>query len=312
MTDLFDAIIAIDNSSAISITNWQIWLIFGLAMAISLSLYLLRSIGIYVLAKRQGIRKAYLAWIPCVWIYVVCKLLGNARFLNQPIRSFAHLMTIAFAIAEVLTFVYNFLQYFPLLEYMLMGGNVYVGKASQFGGELFAYLSVGEGVNVYVTQQLYPLGMSISTVDKVLDGIALASYFFDLASIFIVVSVYFSLFRKYWPQHYMLISLLSIFISFLFPIFVFVIRKKNPIDFNEYMRSRYGAYQNPYGRPYNPYSNQYGNPYGAQGGQGAPRPQQPESPFEDFEDKKNKKPKDPFEEFSGKPKDPFEEFDNKN
>ena len=168
MTHLFNAVIAIDSSSAVSITNWQIWLILGVALAISLALYLLRSIGLYVLAKRQGIQKAYLAWIPCVWIFVACKLLGNARFFNQPIQNLAVIMTIVFAIAEVLTFVYNFLLYFPLLEYVIMGGNVYIGKASQFGGELVPYLQIGEGVNVYVTKHLYPLGMSVSIVNKIL------------------------------------------------------------------------------------------------------------------------------------------------
>ena len=298
MTDLFKAVVAINSSSAISLANWQIWLTLGIVLAINVALYLLRSIGLYVLAKRQGISKAYLAWIPCVWLYVVCKLLGNARIFNQPVQSLALIMTIAFSVAQVLTFVYNFLLYFPLLEYALIGGEtLYVGTSAQFGGELIRYMDLDSGLGVYVTKVIYPFGMSASTLKTILENdiIETALVFFNLASIFITVSLYFSLFRKYWPQHYMLISLLSIFISWTFPIFVFAIRKKNPVDFSQYMRSRYGAYQNPYGRPYNPYGNQYGNPYGAQGGQSAHR--EPESPFEDFEDKKNKKTKDPFEEF---------------
>ena len=157
MTETFSASIGTGKFNTISIDNWQIWSIIGVALAIYLALYLLRSIGLYVLAKRQGINKAYLAWIPCVWLYVVCKLLGNARIFNQPVQSLALIMTIAFSVAQVLTFVYNFLRYFPLLEYVIMGGDVYIGKASQFGGELFAYLQVGEGVNVFVTKQIYPL-----------------------------------------------------------------------------------------------------------------------------------------------------------
>ena len=316
MTSIINAIVTMTGSKATAVQNSQIWLAIITALLVYSALYVLRSIGLYVLAKRQGVKKAYLAWIPCIWLYTLCKVLGNARIFNQPVQSFALLMTILFSVAEVLTFVYGFLLYFPLLEYAIIGGEtLYIGSPSQFGNEFIQYVAFDGNTGIFVTKQIYPFGMKIATLDKILTVIDYIVPLFDLASIFITISLYFALFRKYWPQHYMLVSLLSIFITGLFPIFMFVIRKKNPIDFNEYLRSRYGAYQNPYGRPYNPYGNpygnQYGNPYGAQGGQSAP--QEPDSPFEDFEDKKNKKPSEPFEEFSDKKaknKDPFDEFDN--
>ena len=33
-------------------------------LAVSLAFYLLRSIGLYVLAKKNGVKHAFLAWIP--------------------------------------------------------------------------------------------------------------------------------------------------------------------------------------------------------------------------------------------------------
>ncbi len=315
MTNTFSAVVDTGNSNFITIQTWQIWSIIGVAFAIYLGLYLLRSIGLYMLAKRQGIKKAFLAWIPCVWLFVVCKLIGNSRFFNQPVQNLALVMCIFFSIAEVLTFIYNFLLYFPLLEYaVIRGETLYIGNSYEVGSSLVPYLNISGGIGIYVEKTIYPFGMSVKTLSNVITIINYISPIFDIASIFITVSVYFALFRKFWPQHYMLVSLLSIFFGVCFPIFVFVIRKKQPIDYNQYLRSRYGAYSNPYGNPYqNPYHGGYnGNPYGAQGGYSAP--QEPDSPFEDFEDAKNKKPKEPFEEFddkkSTKQKDPFDEFDN--
>ncbi len=308
MIGLFTAFVSISDTSVAKLENWQIWLILGAVFGIYLALYLLRSIGLYVLAKRQGVKKAYLAWIPGVWLFVVCKLLGNARIFNQPVQSLAVLMTVVFSIAEFLTFVYSFLLYFPLFDYAIISGQtLYIGTKGQFS-ELVGYMSLDNGLGVYVQKQINPFGMGVATLSKILTILDYVSALFDLASIFITISLYFALFRKYWPQHYMLASLLSIFLG-LFPIFMFVIRKKNPIDYNAYLRARYGAYQNPYGNPYSG----YGSPYGTQGGYS--RPQEPDSPFEEFDKKKNKKPEEPFEEFeenkNKKPKDPFEEFDNK-
>ena len=321
MTSVITTMISMFGTNATTLKSWQTLLILVLIFAVYLAIYLLRSIGLYVLAKRQGVNKAYLAWIPGVWLFVVCKLLGNARIFNQPVQSLAVLMCVVFSISEFLTFVYGFLLYFPLVEYAVFGGqNLYIGTYSQFGNSLISYISLDNTTAIFVEKQIYPFGLNISTLDKILDGVSTVSLLFDLASIFITVSLYFALFRKYWPQHYMLVSLLSIFLG-LFPIFAFVIRKKNPVDFNEYMRSRYGAYQNPYRNPYgNPYGNNYGNNYGNGYGSsyGAPSrpsiPQEPDSPFEEFEDKKNRKPKEPFEEFEEKKKkdnkSPFDEFDN--
>ncbi len=308
MTTTFNAIVGTSKFNTISVQDWHIWSGLGIALAIYLALYVLRSIGLYVLAKKQGVRKAFLAWIPGVWMFIACKLVGNARFFSQPMQNLALLMCIAFSIAEFLTFAYSFLTYFPLIEYaVIRGETIYIGTSAQAGSSLISYMGTG----FFVEKQIYPFGMSARTLYQILDIIYYVSSIFDLASIFITVSVYFALFRKFWPQHYMLASLLSIFFG-LFPIFVFVIRNKQPIDYNQYLRARYGAYRNPYGNPYgNPYSGGYGNPYGTQGGASAPK--EPESPFEDFEDKKNKKPRDPFEEFDDKKaknKDPFDEFDN--
>ena len=96
----------------------------------------------------------------------------------------------------------------------------------------------------------------------------------------------FSLFKKYKPQSYMVYGILSLLVGIFGPL-VFSIRKRDPIKYTDYLRSRYN---------YGPYGNRYGNPY-AGGGVNPSAPQQGgESPFEEFKDK-NDDPGDPFDEF---------------
>ena len=47
------------------VDNWMIWLYVGVIAAVTIAFYLLRSIGIYTLAKRLGIKRAILACKVC-------------------------------------------------------------------------------------------------------------------------------------------------------------------------------------------------------------------------------------------------------
>ena len=85
----------------------------------------------------------------------------------------------------------------------------------------------------------------------------------------------------------MLFSILSIF--GLFGPFVFAVRNREPIDYMDYVRSRYRYYGNPYGG--GPYNNPYGNPP-----QNQQRP--PETPFSEFAERGEIDPGDPFADFS--------------
>ena len=133
--------------------------------------------------------------------------------------------------------------------------------------------------------------------------------------IFMVVLVM-GLYKKYTPKNYMALSMLTLFIPLSRFIIMFVLRKREPIDYDAYMRARqaeyirrqqqyYNQYGNPYGGPRGPYGNPYGNPYGQN-----PYVQNPyannhsappkDEPFEEFaSDKKGKGGGEPFEEMNG-------------
>ena len=274
---------------------WQIWTTVGIYLGVMLAFYVLRSIGVYILAKRQGIKCKVLAWIPCLWFYVVCKLVGKSRFFGKPIENLALLFVIIFSLSQLFGFVQSFLVNFPLVGNFLQGREILF---AQSGLDLEAQGFFEYSSGMYVTNDFVnPYGMGgIQTVNLILSIIGYVSMFVDLAEIVITISVYFALFRKFWPQHHVLASLLTIFLG-LFAPFVFVIRKKEPVNYMEYLRSRYNynPYSNPYGNPYNN-PNSYNNPYN--NGQSAPK--RTEHPFSEFAEKDEVDPGNPFSEFSDK------------
>lgn len=284
--------------------------ILCVVLAIIAGLYLLRSFGIYTLAKRQQIDKAYLAWIPCAWIYTLCKIIGKVKTFNTTFKKLALIFMIIFIVAQVFTVTYNVFAYYPLVGNLIIGGrNVYMVLGDT--GAVERFVSMNSGYTEYWTADgfiydssfVWPYSPSFEQVVRLIVKIlSFASLILDVAVIVITVDIYIALFKKFWPQHYVLASVLSFF--GLFPIMVFLIRKKDAINYEEYMRARASMYY--YGRP--PYGTPYGSPYNNSQAQ---RP--PEHPFPDFAERGEVDPGDPFEEFSDKKNNsennPFSEFD---
>jgi hypothetical protein len=270
-----------------------IYIYASIYLAISLAFYSLRSIGLYVLAKRQNVKHAFIAWIPMIWLYTACKLVGKARFFNKPIEKLAIILTIIFAINNFLILVADVLNYYPLIVNLLTSYDVGSWVLGYPPVEMVKeYVFIADlpalGGVYYNGQIINPYGVGGSLViDNILMVISYLSTPLSIVSIVIEITVYMGLFRKFWPQHYVLASLLSIFLS-LFAPFVFAIRKKQPVNYVDYLRSRY---QYP---PNHPYGNQYGQ-YN-----GSARQAPPQTPFEEFAEKGEKDPGDPFEEFDNK------------
>ena len=278
------------NTDNIRMPNSLVWLTVGLVLAVVLAFYLLRSFAVWKLAKKQQLDKAFLAWIPLVWIYLACKLVGKSRIFGGTFEKFALLFTIIFTLAGLMKLAYEFFAYFPIVGNFLAGNEmfIFITDASVSGGIVkpTGYKEIVEGLGIY--------GKEGQFVDPYIRaGLNLKVFYYaglilDLASKVITVSLYIQIFKKYWPQHFILASVLS-FMG-LFPVFAFVIRNKQPIDYNEYMRNRYRGY----------FAN--GNPYGGQYRNQPPK-DVPPTPFEEFADKDEIDPGDPFAEFSNKNKE---------
>lgn len=290
--------IQVGDLTPVTISNGLVWTIIAISIAVMLAFYVLRSLGIYTLAKRQGVKAPYLAFIPCVWMYTAVKLIKKVRLFNRPMESLALIFCIIFSVSQVLTFASEFIVNFPLVGNFLAGRDICLAEnPSCLKDGYFAWTA-----GVYVGPDFVnPYGNAHRIMEIILTVISYVGIIFDLGAIFVTVFVYINLFRCYWPQHHVLASILSIF--GLFAPFAFVIRNKDYVNYIDYMRSRYnygpygGPYNNPYGNPYNnPYNNPYGrNPYGA--------PPAPEHPFEEFAEKGEVDPGEPFKEFDDKNKD---------
>lgn len=291
----------------IPISAGFIYTMAGIIFAITVALYLLRSIGVFTLAKKcqdDTIKqKAYFAWIPCLWIYLASRLAGKVLFFGKPMQKFALVMVILFTANEVLNIVYYVMAYLPLVGYYLQGGTVsfYMSSGLLTNAELASY-----GLKPYLFDSTFLTGFDInypfanvSAMENVLFGISIVSDLLSLATLLFLVFFYIAIFKRYYPQHFVLATVLSIWLG-IFPIFIFAIRNKKPVVYSEFVRERYNRMYNgnPYGNPNNPYNNPNNNPNGS--GNAYNRP--PETPFSDFAENGEVDPGNPFSEFDDKDK----------
>ena len=278
-----------------------LWITLAISLAVFITFYVLRSIGIYTLAVKNGVKNPKLAWVPALWIIPATQIVGEYKFFGKKFNSFAVAFGVIFAVTLVALLTYNFLIYFPAIGYYLQGGDLYMGT------NVVDIVANPNDVVLYWTGEFY-VGANIiypysspNLVAKIIDYIGMGCDVLDLIILIIQINVFIALFKRYIPQHFILFSVLSV--MGIFGPLVFAVRNNQCIeDVIKNRQNRYGAYGNPYGNPYgNQYGNPYGNPYNNQNNnygnpyanQGAQRPNSQQDPFEEFND-------EPFEEFFNK------------
>ena len=233
--------------------------------------YVLRGVGIFVLSKRAGVKQAWMGFVPCIWIYPLLKTLKDDKFFSWTFGKLATLLTVIFAFSQAFTYFYSLVDIVPVIGYYLQGGTVSIVL-----GETDSLIMLGKDF-------INPLDTAfMATLITIIEWISAP---LDLCALIIEVFAFVALFKRYWANNYILGTVLSVL--GLFGLMVFIIRNKQPKDFNEYLKNKYSHVQNPYGP----------NPYGA--------PQQPNNNYYS-----NNQTEDPFSDFSSK-EDPFSEFDGK-
>ncbi len=222
-------------------------------IVILVAFYMLRSFGLYKLAKRRNFKNAWLSFIPIGWVYVAGLLAGEIIFFGARIKKFQIIALIVIGLSTIASIFNLSITTFPPILSALKGNKV-------------TYL-IGEGfVNsgIVVSEGLYVF----------LRVFSIFTYVLDIASIFVEISLYSSIFKRYFPLHHLSATILS-FLG-LFPIFIFVVRNRTPVAIKRFN----GGYNF-----VNPNQNQ----------------QQPrgEDPFDSDFDKKQKDVKDidPFDNF---------------
>lgn len=249
-------------------------------LLVTLLFYVLRSVGLFTLAKRKGLKNVWLSWIPCGWIYIACMLVGETRVFGISFKKAALWLAIIFAVGELLSLVYDFIKWFPYVAYFFAGGEITI-KNTGSG----SFIIPGNDFN-----NVFP---SVESAGFIVMNAAssMCELIVSVSTIFLFINI----FRKYYPQHYIIASVFS-FLG-LFGPFVFSIRNRKETKYSDYIRARYGNMYGPYSNPYNgnPNDPRYGDP---RYGQNYREERPPETPFKDFAERGDVDPGDPFSEFS--------------
>ena len=78
----------------------------SLTFILGIAAYILRSIGLYSIAKRRGIANPWLAWIPVAWVWVLGSISDQFRYVTKAqVKSKRKVLLITSIIYTVLALV---------------------------------------------------------------------------------------------------------------------------------------------------------------------------------------------------------------
>ncbi len=228
--------------------------------------FIFKSIATYTLSKKNGFKHLYLAFIPFLNYILIGKLVGKIILWGQPIKN----VGVWVCIVSSISFVVGAFLSLDTIMWVIV--------------KVLELLNPGATV-IVDTSFIDPIITAIYNNYILYYGLEIISMIASIAKIFFEVSLIFALFRKYKPQSYILFSILSIFMEFMFGFLLFSIRKNKPMTEEEYYREMakkrgyyvYRVNPNDINNPYNPYAQQ--------------RPREKQKPTDDV---------DPFPEFSDK------------
>ena len=219
------------------------------ALAIYLILLVFGGIGLSKLAKKQGLKHRWMAFLPFFNTYYAGKLAGETQFFGQKMKRvglYAMISEILYVGLQLFVLVADIISFFPQ----------------------YRTLEITDGVIEGVDNDAMPAWIEPAVTYGNL--VAYLLWFFVI--VFLCV-LYVAFFRKYYARGPILLA----FLSTIFPfrgITIFAVRNNAPVDYNDYIRRRTQAYMrnNGYQPPYGPYGSQ-------NNGQNGP---QNDDPFEGF------------------------------
>ncbi len=177
------------------------WLIFYfLGLAFSIAMYVLQSLGLYTIAKRRGIDKPWLAWIPVAFCWTVGCISDQYQYVvkgkNKSRRKVLIGTQIGQAVGALIFYIGYFVSIFRL-----------VGSAGSFSEEEMV-LSVFGMLGTVLLLMLPMLACSI-----------VYSVFFYICS--------YDIYSSCNPEHAVVFLVLDIFVGATRPFFLFFNRKKD-------------------------------------------------------------------------------------
>ena len=257
--------------------NLEYYLIVGaiIGAVLWIAFFALQGVGLYVMAKKRGIKKRALAFVPFANILFIGKLAGECKVFGHKMKGAGLYAMLAQIVATLVTAAYIAAEMYLLLVH---------GDKCVLVDETYYYWQGLTGFAASAAKFYCDYGQFLMMIFQTVFGI-------------LMLIVLMGLFKKYATQNYMLFSFLSLLLPISRFIVIFAVRNNRAIDYDAYVRARQEEYirRQQYHYGYGPYGDPYrNNPYGA------PQPPQPkpEEPFGEF-GTNDKKEESPFEEFDG-------------
>ena len=222
-------------------------------LGVYLILVVFGGIGLNKLAKKQGLKHRWMAFLPFLNTYYAGKLAGETQFFGQKMKRvglYAMISEILYVALQLFVFAAVIISYFP--EYRT--------------------LEVSDGVMTGAANEAMP-----SWIEPAVTYGNIVAYLLWFFVIVFFCVLFVAFFRKYYARGPILLAFLSAVLPFR-GFTIFAVRNNAPVDYNDYIRRRTQAYMrnNGYNQP--PYG-----PYGpGNGGYGSGGPQNGPDPFEGF------------------------------
>ncbi len=271
----------------------------GYAVAMFIAYYLLRSFGLYRMAKARGLENPKMCFVPFYAFIMLSRLRSDFNALKK--HKFYPIVAIS-ALGAFLLFSVVLDSFFSL----------------RIISQLVETERIAPGTAV-LTEEMFAYNTNLANVLSNLTDVSKIVY------MVFVALLYCDLFRTYSPlrtrTHLTLSVIFTVLTgsSLLYGAFTLSLSGRSAVNFDEILAKRRIYYG--YGNPGNPYARSpYSDGGNASGSYGEDRSDPSQDPFSDFADtNKNSRSDDPFGEFSGgstqgktNSDDPFADFGSDN
>ena len=132
--------------------------VFAIAAVFGLVLYILRSLALYTIAKRRGLQKAWLAWIPVGREWIIGSVSDQYQYVTQGnVRNMRKLLLILQLVAAVTGTFHSGISVITAASEVLREFSYSYGFNLMLPGLLISVLSLGSslvGITAFVVRQI--------------------------------------------------------------------------------------------------------------------------------------------------------------
>lgn len=214
---------------------------------IYLIFFVFEGIGLFSIAKREGYKYAWLAFVPFANSYLIGKFSGDCTFCGKRIKKIGTWVLLTELLSFIFTMGYN------ILTFLIYYTDMFVD---------FKTLNRVEIYGVYFDQFVLSEPLNIMNI-----ALEFTSYLFNLVYMFFFIIAIINFFRRYSARNSFPLTMWSVAGHILglplYNIFIFAVRNNKPVNYAEYMRKRNEEYMK---RQQSFYNNRYNNPYDYYGG----------------------------------------------